>query len=245
MPLSQVDAASEPAQLVSPVRTPHLPCVTEGLASGYTGVRSLSIGLLAQPSAAVQRIKSAWQIYPEAMPPLLGGILLDRIISRKGTDHRVLRETQADLFELAANSSSMFSKAPRLARFLAARSQFNLAGDSGPDAGKATRSCLQNVRRACLAGGCSAKELNAYFDFAMRLKDYDLARSLLVQWQGIEPENIGVKRGRVDLELAVGALDEARNRLQQMLARSPADPWALNRKAVVAQERKKMATENQ
>lgn len=223
---------------IYPSRMPHLPCVTSGLMDAYTSVKSLGIGLLSQPVVAVHKIESAHQIYPEALPPLLGGILLEGRKPQKGIDRQRLCTMQAELFELAANSASMFPNVPRLARFLAARSQFELATNSSPANSEAAQSCLKNISAACAGGGCSAGELGAYLDFAMGLKDYDLARTLLRQLEKIEPHSVSVKHSRVNLELAVGALDEAQRAIDQMLKIDPAEAWALNRKAVLIQKLK-------
>ena len=149
LPVSSPGLLKAPTDPIYPARMPHLSCVARGLIEAYTGVKMLGIGLLSQPDVAVQKIKSAHQIHPEGTPALLGGILLGKMNSVRGIDRRHLWALQGEMFELAANSSSKFPKAPRLARYLAARSQFNLATNPGPGSKAAAQLCLSNIWQAC------------------------------------------------------------------------------------------------
>jgi serine/threonine protein kinase len=244
-PIPQSGAVQGPAEFVYPVRMPQLPCLTQGLVAGFTAVRSLNLGLLAEPTAAVQKIKAAHDVYPEALAPLLGGLELDQAIRRTRIESRAIRTMEADLFELAANSGSMFPKVPSLARYLAARTQFLLAIDSPAQTNAARQACVSNIEKACATGGGSAKVLGDYFDFAFRLEENDLARIILLDWERLAPEEPQVKHGRIDLDIKVGALEEAHEELKQMLALNPADSWAQNRQMAVLQRLKEMSTQSQ
>jgi serine/threonine protein kinase len=223
------------------IRMPYLPCVAQGLIEAYTGVRSLKVPLLSEPAGAFQRIKSAHVRYPEALAPFLGGILLKRTKHLKPGDDQIINSMAAELFEMAANSSSIFSTVPRLARFMAAQTEFDLAKSPTPKGEAAAKACLKNIEKACAKGGCSAPELSAYLDFACSLKSYDLARALLVQWESVEPEDYSVLQRRIELEIAIGPLSEAQSRLAKILSRNPDDPWALAQKASILQNIKKTA----
>jgi serine/threonine protein kinase len=223
------------------IRIPQLPCVKQGMLEGFTGVRSLMIPFLSDPKAAVQKIKSGWQHHPEALMPAMAGMLLERRQPREGAKSVTLLSMQADLFQMAADSPSTLPHLPRLARYLAAKSQFELALGKQPDSLAAGPACLENARRACATDECSAAELAAYYDFAFKLQDYDLARELLVKWENRQPGNPLIVHKRVELELAVGALGAARERLEQILARNPADSWALEQKEALVGKIKAMA----
>ncbi len=241
LPLTSLGGLDGPTGSVYSVRIPYLPCVGRSLEEGYTGVRSLAVPRLSEPAGAVQRIKSAYQRYNEALPPFLGGILLERTRSSKPGDRQIITSMEAELFEMAANSSSIFPHVPRLARFMAARTQFELAKSPTAPKEVAAQACLKNVREACAKGGSSAQELSDYFDFAFSLQSYDLARALLVQWESVEPENYSVLQKRIEFEIAIGPLNEAQSRLAKILMRNPGDAWALAQKAAILQNIKKMA----
>ena len=144
-------------------------------------------------------IKSAHEVYPEALAPLLGGIQLERTISEARTSTQRLREAQANLFELAANSSSMYPNVPSLARYLEARTQFMLATNASPLDNDAKQACIRTVEKACVAGGLPEVALSDYFDFAIGLKQIDLAHLVLINWEQLNPGSPKLKLARVNL----------------------------------------------
>jgi serine/threonine protein kinase len=241
LPISSSSDLNGPGASVYSIRMPYLPCIAQGLMEAYTGIRSLTIPLLSQPVGAFQRIKYAHARYPEALAPFLGGILLKRTKYSKPDDAQIINSMAAELFEMAANSSSIFPTLPRLAQFMAAQTEFDLAKSPTAKREAAVEACLKNIEKACIKGDCSAQELSAYFDFARSLKSYDLARALLVQWESLDPENYSVLRRRIELEIAVEPLNEAQSRLAKILSRNPEDSWALAQKAAILQNIKKMA----
>ncbi|MGP8199289.1 MAG: hypothetical protein ACLQU4_07290, partial [Limisphaerales bacterium] len=122
LPMSSLSDLNGPSGSVYSIRMPYLPCVAQGLMEAYTGVRSLTVPSLSEPGGAFQRIKSGHARYPEALAPFFGGILLKRTKYLKPGDDQIINSMEAELFEMAANSSSIFSTVPRLARFMAALS---------------------------------------------------------------------------------------------------------------------------
>jgi predicted Zn-dependent protease len=148
---------------------------------------------------------------------------------------------QADLFQTAADSSSMLPNLPRLARYLAAKTQFELAQTQQTCSKAAAQACLQNAARACARDECSTQELAVYYDFAFALKDYELARESIAKWEGREPDNPLVLQKRIELELAAGALGAARDRLDRLLARSPGDSWAIIQNKILTGKIRAMA----
>jgi tetratricopeptide (TPR) repeat protein len=241
LPIFSASDLYGPSGSVYSIRMPYLPCVAQGLIEAYTGVRSLKVPLLSEPVGAFQRIKSAHARYPEALAPFLGGILLKRAKHLKPGDDQIINSMAAELFEMAANSSSIFSTVPRLARFMAAQTEFDLAKSPTAKQEAAAKACLKNIEKASAKGDCSAQELSAYLNFACSLKSYDLARALLVQWESVEPDNYSVLQRRIELEIAVGPLNEAQSRLAKILSRNPEDPWASAKKAAILQNIKKTA----
>jgi len=123
---------------------------------------------------------------------------------------------------------------------LAARSQFELARRQQSDSAATAHACLENARSACAADECSPAELAAYYGFASTLQDFDLARELLVKWERRQPGNALLAHKRVELDLAVGALGAARERLDQLLIQNPSDSWALAQKEIVVGKIKAM-----
>jgi tetratricopeptide (TPR) repeat protein len=238
--LSSSDSSAAPSPTAA-IRIPQLPCVKQGMTEGFNAIRSLMIPLLTNPRLAVQKIKSGWQHHPEALMPALAGILLERCQPRQGPRSMALVLMQSDLFQIAADSPSILPHLPALARYLAARSQFELASNQKADTHAAARACLDNIRRANAAEDCSFAELAAYYDFAFALQDYDLARELLVKMERSQPENPIVIHQRVELELAVGALGAARERIQETLAHNPSDAWGLKERKTVIEKIKNLA----
>jgi serine/threonine protein kinase len=235
---SDLSSSTSPTEAI---RVPQLPCVKQGMLESFTAVRSLTIPFLSDPKAAVQKIKSAWQHHPEALMPVLAGMLLDRRQPREGSKSIPLLSMQADLFQMAANSPSIMPALPRLARYLAAKSQFEIARSQQADSAVAAHACLENARQACAVDECSTAELAAYYDFAFTLQDYDLAKELLVKWERRQPGNLLIVHKRIELELAVGALGAAMERLDQILIQNPTDSWALEQKEIVVGKIKVMS----
>lgn len=216
-----------------PVRMPELPCVRQGLLDGFIAVRGLVMPQLGSPRVAAAKVEMAWKHHPEGLMPAIAGMLLDRYQPFTNPAVKGLQATQAELFQLAADSPSILPKLPMLARYLAARSQFQLAERNDADAASA---CIANIRRAYFTRNCSTAELGAYFDYAFALRDYDLARELLDQWESVAPASVTLRRKSVELELAVGALESARKQIEGLLRLSSTDQWALEARARLVQQ---------
>jgi hypothetical protein len=148
---------------------------------------------------------------------------------------------QAELFQLAADSPSVLPNLPRLARYLAAKTQFELAGAGQADSRGEAQACLQNAGLACITEECSTSELASYYDFAFTLEDYDLARTLIIKWARRQPGNVVAIHRRIELELAVGALSTARDQLDAVLKFNPTDSWATAQKKVLIEKIHDMA----
>ncbi len=216
-----------------PIRLPQLPCVKEGLMESLTGVRILMNPLLTDPRIAVQRVHSGWDHHHEALFPLLAGLLLDHYRAMDSGHSTNIISLQAGLFQLAADSPSILAGVPRLARFLAAKTEFEIAKIQEADDQSTIRLCLRNLTLACASQDCSSKELAAYFDYAYALGNYDLARALIVQWQKQEPQSRPALQERINLEIAVGAYEAAAKDLDLFLDQNPTDSWAKAQKATL------------
>jgi predicted Zn-dependent protease len=116
---------------------------------------------------------------------------------------------------------------PCLARFLAARSQFELVHLGATNAASARSACLANIRQAAISDEIGASECRAYFELAFELEDFDLARALLNQWERRQPGEERLLRSRIQLELAAGAFGTALKLSDRMLASHPNDSWVL------------------
>jgi hypothetical protein len=217
-------------------RTPQLPCLQKGLLEGSDAVKTLMMPFLGDPIAAVKKVHESWQHHPEAYVPVLAGLFLDNRQPRQGQKSPVILRMQADLFQLGADSCSMVPSLPKLARFLAAGSQFELVHLGPTNAASARPACLENIRRAARSAETSAAECRAYFEFAFGLEDLDLARTLLSQWEQREPGDERALRCRIRLETANGALGPALKLLDRVLVVSPNDAWALGQKTAVREK---------
>jgi serine/threonine protein kinase len=228
-----------------PIRVPQLVSLKEGMLESLAGVLSLMNPFMTDPKAAVQKIRCGWHNHPEALMPLLAGLSLDRYRAADTNQSTSLISLQADLFQMAADSSSILPNLPALARYLAAKTQFELAQMQQPGSQAAAQACLQNAARACARAECSTQELAVCYNFAFALKDYELARESIAKWEGREPDNPLVLQKRVELDLAVGTLDAARDRLDRMLARSPGDSWAKSQKNILTGKIRALAESEQ
>lgn len=225
---------ASPVKPVSGIRFPQLPCVQKGINEGFQAAGSLMIPYLSDPEAAILTIKTCWRNHPEAWLPFLAGLILDSRLSNRDGKALAQLSTQADLFQMAANSPAAIPRLPRLARFLAANAQFELANSNWTNAPVARRECLANLYRAARSDDTSAVECAAYFELAFRLQDCELARMLLAQWQRCQSNEPGIIRKRVELEIMSGSINTALHLIDQMLASAPDDPWAVaQRKAAI------------
>lgn len=134
---------------------------------------------------------------------------------------------QAELFDLAAESFSVFPSLPRLARYRAALAHFQLAKRGAPS--HAT-SCMAQIRRAITTPNLSGAELRKYFSMAYQIGDYSLAAELLPRWERTRPDHPLLALGRIKLPLATGALGPALEALDKMLIERPDDAWALKQR---------------
>jgi serine/threonine protein kinase len=186
-PFELSDDLSATAGLAEPIRLPQLPCLKEGLMESFDGVHSLINPFMMDPKAAVKKIKSGWQRHPEGLMPFVAGLALDRYRVADRSNSMPFISLQAELFQLAADSSSMLPNLPRLARYLAAKAQFELSESRQTDSRTAAQACLRNAAGACGTDDCSTHELAAYYDFAFALQDYDLAREIITKWEARDP----------------------------------------------------------
>lgn len=211
------------------LRTPRLPCLQKGLLEASDGLRSLMIPFLSNPEAAVNQIESASRRHPEALIPVLAGLTLEKRQPREGPKLLPVLRLQARLYQQAADSSSMMPSLGRLAMFLAARAEFELAVRQTNSSLERTN-CLANTHRALASKDALPAECRAYLDFATGLQDWDLARDLMVQWERQQPGDPSARRNRIQVELAAGAFGPALKLIDQLLAENAHDSWALSQR---------------
>lgn len=228
-------SATEPG-----ARIPQLPCIKDGLLESLNGVRLLISPFMSNPDAAVRKIRNGWAHHAESLLPLIAGLALDRYKTDKDNSS-LIAPLQSELFQMAADSTSMLPALPRAARYLAAKTQFDLAKANPTSQQAAAKNCLINARRACEDHDTSAEELAAYYDFAFALRDFDLARQLLVKSEALGVSGTTLTQKRIELEVAVGALDSARERIEDILTRHPEDAWALREKDILSEKIQAMA----
>jgi len=213
--------------LTANVRLPRLPCLQKGVLDSIDALRSMLIPFLGNPVLAVKQLDSGWHHHPEALMPLLAGLLMESRSSADASVPSANLSLQAQFYQRAADSPSMIPQIPRLARYLAARADFALANSTRTNA-SARADCLRNARQAMGSAQASAAEYQAYFKFVMALGDTDLARELVTRWEGRFPGDGAVRRSRIQVELDSGAFGPALKLINQMLSENPADAWLRN-----------------
>jgi tetratricopeptide (TPR) repeat protein len=223
-----------PAATQDKTRMAQLPCLQKGLLEGRAALSSLMLPFLGDIESSVSRIKTSWRRHPEALVPAFAGIYLETRQPTNGPKSIPLLQIQADLFQLAADSHSLLPGLDLTARYLAAKTESELAQAGQTNAAAARLASLANIRRAATSAGASVAELRAYFDLAFKLGDYDLARELIGRWERGQPDDPRALRSRIQLEMAAGAFSPALKLIDQELARNPNESWALaQRKAVL------------
>ena len=225
--------------LSSELRLPQLPCLQKGVLEGSDALARLAMPDLGGPQMAVAQIEAAWKHHPEALVPVMGGLILD---ARKPAGQAVppeLLRLQARLFQLGADSSSMLATLPRLARFLAARADFELATASPPD-DSARTNCLANLRQA-LAGMKSPAEFKIYSGYAAKLDAPDLEREIVRRWEIQFPSDADARRCRVEAETGAGAFGTALRLAEHFLADHPGDHWMLEKRKQILDGIKQLA----
>jgi serine/threonine protein kinase len=219
-------------------RFPQLPCIKSGLEEGMLALKGLAFPMFGNAEESVEKLKSSWQRHPEALLPLFAATFREM---KRPADTNALGaflSGQAELYQLAANSRSVMSKVPRMARFLLAKTQFELvqSGDT-----RAREACLDNIRDAANAKETSVGELRARFDMAFALRDFDLARELLSKWELRGTRNSRTLESRIQLEMAVGNFGNALRLIEIILTANPTDDWALAQRKTAVGEIQRLA----
>jgi hypothetical protein len=129
----------------------------------------------------------------------------------------------------------------RLSRYLAARTDFELYENGQTNALSARTNCLANVRQA-VGEIKSPAEYKAYFEFAFKLGDIDLARDIFGRWARQQPVDPAIRRNRIEIEVASEAYGPALMLVDQLLADFPQDIWALDQRRRIFEGIKKLAT---
>jgi len=208
-------------------RIARLPCIQQGMLAAGNGLGRLMHPYLANPVIAVQEIEFGWQHHPEALMPALAGMMLENQQPRSGPPLDTIRELQARLYQMSADSASMMPQMTRLARYLAARTECELAASQPTNALAAITNCLADIRAAVGAPETSALECRAYLQFALQLGDNELAWQLVGRLEKSQPGDLATRHGKIEVELALGAIGPALDQINQLLADNPNDPWAL------------------
>jgi serine/threonine protein kinase len=213
-------------------RVPWLPCIQQGGLGANDGLRRLLLPYLGDPVVAIQEIEFSWRHHPEGLIPTLGGMLLENQQPANGPPVTAIMQVQAHLYQLGADSPSMLPQIGRLARFLAARTEFELALRQPTNSLSAVSNCLANIRQAVAAPETSVAEAQAYFQFALALGDNDLAWQLVNLMAKVQPDDPATRRSRIQAELALGAFGPAWAGINQLLSANPNDSWALAQRQI-------------
>jgi tetratricopeptide (TPR) repeat protein len=220
------DHAKNQPGLPFTLRLPYLPCIQKGLMEGNDAVRSLTIPYVSDIASAVERIRASLQHHPEALVPLMGGIMLGQRQPQQSAERIQLLQTQAELFQLASECPSVMPRLPPLARFLAAKTEFELASADQTNSAAMRLACLAQIGRAVDLRDTSVAEDRVYFNYAFGLGDYSLADELLEQWQKQQPTDETLARKRIQVAIASGEFGRALNLAGDWLSKHPGDEWA-------------------
>ena len=181
------------------LRLPQLPCVKRGLLEAGDGLKALAVPFLVNGQAAIDKVKSGWRHHPEASMPVWAAFLLENRHPPEGPKSQPVLQAQADLLQLGADSSSVIPNMPRMARYLAARVENELARGGATNADSLRAACRRNVRRAALDPDATAAQCRAWHELAVDLEDYDSARVFLGRWQRLEPASSQIQKLRRQL----------------------------------------------
>jgi hypothetical protein len=216
-----------PTNQPSSFRVARLPCIQEGLLAGGDGVGRLLRPYAADSELAVREIEFGWHHHPEALMPVLGGMLLENQQPRTGPPLSTIMRRQARLYQMGADSPSMIPQVGRLARYLATRTEFELAMQRETNWVADRTACLGNIARAVAAPEISPAEGQAYFQFALGLGDLDLAAQSASLLEKCQPDNPATRRCRIQVNLAQGAFGQVLDQINRLLNDHPNDSWAL------------------
>ncbi|MCC7376059.1 MAG: protein kinase [Verrucomicrobiales bacterium] len=218
-------------------RLPQLPCIKAGALDGSRELLSVAFPFQVQPAEALKRIKPHWEVHREALLPYgVAYIMEHRVSPDRGREPEFVAG-QAELYDLAAESFSVFPSLPRLARYRAALAHFQLAKQGH---NSHATSCLAQVRRAIPAPNLSGAELREYFSMAYELGDQALAAELLPRWGRTRPDDPLLGLGRIKFQLATGALGPALEALDKMLQEDPNNEWALKQREKALDQLRKL-----
>jgi tetratricopeptide (TPR) repeat protein len=222
------------------LREPHLPCLENGFLDGVHAVQALSSPFYKDISPAVAQVKSSWRLCPEASLPFRAAAVLEARQPPAGSKSVPLLAIQAELFQMAADSSSFLPSLPRTARYLATRAELELIASQPTNVAALRTDSLRNVRVTANAEEVSPAECRAYCAMACDLSDYDSAKRLLDRWEKAVPNDAKVPRRRLDLLIATGNYGAAIQLIDRLLAQAPSDPWLLQQRRVVTEKLKRL-----
>ncbi len=213
------------------LREPHLPCLEHGVLDAVTAVQAMAVPLYRDISPFVRQIKASWQICPEAVLPFRAAIELESRQPKEGPKSISLLRTQADLFQLAAESPSVIGGLPASARYAATAAELELMQRQPADSNTLRGICLSNIQVVLRSNQASAAECMLYFESARQLSDALSANRLLDQWLVLEPGDPTLLRKRVEVKASEGDYEEEIGLLDKIIAKAPNDLWAREERA--------------
>lgn len=219
------------------VRVPQLPCIRSGLEPWKQAVlefvQAEGVGPL-----DFGRILAGWEAHHEALFPYGVAYIEEQRTPAERQNGAEFVRRQSELYDRAANSFSVYPRLPRLARYRAAEMHFRLARQ-----GAATNAaiCLGHVRKAVSLPDSSRGELRGYFGMALELGDLPLASELFARWERVSPRDARLRRDRIRLAIATGALGPALEQLDGLLGDYPNDAWAREQRDRVLADLRRLA----
>lgn len=225
-------------------RIARLPCLQQGLLASGSGLNRLVQPYLANQALAVQEIELGWRHHPEALMPTLAGMILDNEQPQNGPPSVTILQLQAQLYQMGADSGSMLPQVRRLARYLAARADFDLVAQQSTNSVLVISNCLADVRQAAASPKISPLECEAYFQFALKLGDTDLALQLVNLLEQRQPDAQATRRNRIQVELAMGAYGRALDKIDRLLSETPTNSWALTQRQIALSGLKTLVESN-
>ena len=215
------------------LRQPHLPCFERSLADGMMALQALDSPFYADITPFVLQIKDSFKLCPGAILPFRAALALEKRQPRNGPVSLPLRQIQAELLQMAADSPSFVPRVPRAAQYLASKMHLDMIQAHEPNGAKFRQLCLRNLRVAAASEG-SPTECRAFFAIAYQLSDWELCREFLGWWKKGAPEDPDLWRSMVETEVMAGNLEEALKLLddQRMIAND--STWSHKYREVVA-----------
>ncbi|MCC7375254.1 MAG: hypothetical protein IT581_11425 [Verrucomicrobiales bacterium] len=214
----------------SPVRLPQLPCVKAGLEKGMRALIGAMMSSADRGDLAIKLVDEALSIHPEGLIALAAASIRE---SKRPVEPELqipFLRAQQTLLRSASEFPSVLPPVPAVARLLSllvARDLRTLESSESSESREHRRALFEWFVAHPRPAGAFNRQL---FGISRELEEWDFARIFMGRWESSGEERSEALKARVELEIGTGAYPAALEKLTQVLADDPENPWALNMK---------------